>query len=118
MTVEYCVISIGALSHNPLWGERAAVRTAHATTTLVRDGDRRILVDPSLPAAALEARYFERTGGALGDVTDVFCTSLRPVHRRSVEALPDAAWWAHGLELETYGRYLEELSGSTGSLEK
>ena len=35
MSVEYRVISIGALSHNRLWGETAAVRTAHATTTVI-----------------------------------------------------------------------------------
>lgn len=53
MSVEYCVVSIGALSFNRLWGEGVPVRTAHATTTLVKTGKRVILVDPSLPVAAL-----------------------------------------------------------------
>ena len=95
MSVEFLVVSIGALSHNPLWGEPSPVRTAHATTTYVEDGPRRILVDPSLPAIALAARFNERTGKMLQDVTDVFCTTLRSVHRRSIEAMPSAAWWAH-----------------------
>ena len=102
MSVEYTIISIGALSRNRLWGESAAVRTAHATTTLVCDGERRILIDPSLPAPALAARFNERTGLALGDVTDVFCTTLRPVHRRSIEVLGHAHWWVNEPELDSY----------------
>lgn len=100
MSVEFCVVSIGTLSRNRLWGEAAAVRTAHATTTAVFDDKRLILVDPSLPAAALAARFNERTGRTLSDVTDVFCTTLRPVHRRSIAALANAAWWVHAAELE------------------
>jgi glyoxylase-like metal-dependent hydrolase (beta-lactamase superfamily II) len=116
MSVDYAVISIGTLSHNRLWGEKAAVRTAHATTTLVVSGDRRILVDPSLPAPALAARFFERKGKPLSWITDVFCTSLRPVHRRAVEALPNARWWASAEEIETYSGYLDLLAGSAQRL--
>ncbi len=117
MAVEYCVISIGTLSHNRLWGEAAPVRTAHATTTLVADGKRLILVDPSLPSPAIEARFFERTGKRLVEVTDVFCTSLRPVHRRSIEALPHAAWWAAEAELVAYRDALGTMLDSAGRLE-
>jgi glyoxylase-like metal-dependent hydrolase (beta-lactamase superfamily II) len=118
MSVEFTVISIGTLSRNRLWGEAAAVRMAHATTTLVRDGERAILVDPSLPAQALAARFNERTGGALTDVTDVFCTTLRPVHRRAIEALSEARWWAHETELETYRSHLVSLSDSAERLDE
>jgi len=116
VSVDYCVISIGTLSHNRLWGERAAVRTAHATTTLVRTEDRLILVDPSLPARALAARFGERTGLSIDAVTDVFCTTLRPVHRRSIEALGKARWWTHAQELEGYRRHLEQLLDTAGRL--
>jgi glyoxylase-like metal-dependent hydrolase (beta-lactamase superfamily II) len=112
MPVEYCVVSIGTLSRNRLWGETAAVRTAHATTTLVCEEDRAILVDPSLPATALAARFHERTGRRLSAVTDVFCTTLRPVHRRSIEALRHAKWWCSEDELETYRDHLQGLLGS------
>lgn len=117
MTVEYCVVSIGALSHNTLWGERAAVRTAHATTTLVRDRGRVILVDPSLPAAALAARLGERTGLNVSAVTDVFCTTLRPVHRRSLTAFAGAHWWCSQTELEAYRSHLEGLLDSARRLD-
>ena len=115
-SVEYTIITIGTLAQNRLWGEGSPVRTSHATTTLVRSGERRILVDPSLPAAVLAARYNERTGGALGDVTDVFCTTLRPVHRRSLAALDEARWWVHETELDAYRSYLEGLHDSAGRL--
>jgi glyoxylase-like metal-dependent hydrolase (beta-lactamase superfamily II) len=117
MSVEYCVVSIGTLSHNHFWGEAGAVRTSHATTTLVTDGKRLILVDPSLPAAALDARLFERTGKRLADITDVFCTTLRPVHRRGIEALPQAKWWANEAEIHAYDETLRSLLGSAERLD-
>ena len=112
MTVEYSVISIGALSRNRLWGESSPVRTSHATTTAVFDAGKTILVDPSLPPQALGPVFNERTGKQLADVTDVFCTTLRPVHRRSILALPDATWWAHGDEIESHRRKLTDLLDS------
>ncbi|MFA6135072.1 MAG: hypothetical protein WC869_13745 [Phycisphaerae bacterium] len=117
MAVEYCIISIGALSHNKFWGENAPLRSSHATTTLVSDEGRLILVDPSLPAQALAPRFNERTGKQLSDVTDVFCTTLRPVHRRSIEALPQARWWCSESELESYSRHLLGLLDSAGRME-
>jgi len=116
MSVEFCVVSIGTLSHNRLWGEGGPVRTAHATTTYIDDGRRRILVDPSLPAGALAARFNERTGKTIADVTDVFCTTLRPVHRHSIEAFRDATWWVNEVELQRYHSHLEGLLGSAGRL--
>ncbi len=109
MSVEYRIISIGALSHNRLWGEAAATRTAHATTTVVCEGDRTILVDPSLPGPALAARFNERTGKTLADVTDVFCTTLRPVHRRSIQAFDRAKWWAAEQEIQWYRGYISAM---------
>ncbi len=116
MAIEFTIISIGALSHNRLWGEGAAVRTSHATTTLVKDDKRMLLVDPSLPTTALAARFNERTGKQLADVTDVFCTTLRPVHRRSIAAFPQANWYASEAELMSYREYLRTLMGSMDRL--
>lgn len=112
MSVEYTVISIGALSRNRLWDESARLRTSHATTTAVFDADKIILVDPSLPPQALGPVFNERTGKRLADVTDVFCTTLRPVHRRSILALSDATWWAHADEIESHRRKLTDLLDS------
>ncbi len=117
MGVEFTVVSIGALSSNPFWSEGPGVRTAHATTTLVRDGERLILVDPSLPASALEARLFERTGLKPGSITDVFCTTLRPTHRRGIKAFENARWTCDEAELSAYRRHLEGMKESSERLD-
>ncbi len=117
MGVEFTVVSIGALSSNPFWSDGPGVRTAHATSTLVRDGERLILVDPSLPAAALEARLFERTGLKPGGITDVFCTTLRPTHRRGIEAFENARWTCDEAELLAYRRHLEMMNESADRLD-
>ena len=124
MGVEFTVVSIGTLSSNPFWQEVPGVRTPHATTTLVRDGERMILVDPSLPAPALASRLFERTGLQPDGVTDVFCTTLRPTHRRSIELFAKARWYCGEEELTGYRDHLEALakaaeragSDSTGAI--
>ena len=112
MAVEYRVISIGTLSRNRLWSESVPVRTSHATTTLVSDEGRMILVDPSLPPELLAGRFTERTGRDLSEVTDVFCTTLRPVHRRGIEALAHAKLWVSARELDAYREHLEGLRES------
>lgn len=112
MSVEYRIISIGTTSHHLLWGETVPVRTQHATITLVVSDSRRILVDPSLPAPALEARFFERTGRRLDSVTDVFCTTLRPDARRGLPALRHARWWCSREEREGYVAELQMRSDS------
>ncbi len=100
---DYRVISIGTLSHNPLWSEAQPLRTAHATTTLIRSKDQVILVDPSLPAPVLEARLGERAGLGAEDVTDVFLTNFRPAHRGGLERFDKARWWISEAEREAIG---------------
>ena len=117
MPVEYRIISIGTLSHNLLWNESTAARTQHATTTLVTDGERRILVDPSLPGGILEGRLFERTGQTAKSITDVFCTTLRADFRRGLEAFDHAEWWCSEMELEWYTQHLVALADSAGRLD-
>ena len=100
------VISIGSLSHHPLWGERTPVRSPHATTTLIAQGDRVLLVDPSLPAQVLDARLRERAGIGPEKVTDVFLTSFRPDARRAMPSLESASWWISEGERENVGTAL------------
>jgi len=104
--VDLRIISIGTLSAHPLRGERSPVRTGHATTTLIRLGEARILVDPSLPAQALVARLEERSGLAPKDITHVFLTSFNPELRRALPAFAEAAWLINEPERETIGRAL------------
>jgi hypothetical protein len=112
MGLEFSIISIGTLSSNPFWHEPPAVRTAHATTTLVRDEDRLILVDPSLPAMALVSHLFERSGLQAEAITDVFCTTLRPTHRRAIAAFDQAKWYCSEEELTSYRNHLDGLHAS------
>ena len=106
--MDYRIISIGALSRHELWGESAPSRTAHATTTLVRSGDRVILVDPGLPGQIITARLTERAGIQPAAVTDVFLTCFRPAHRMGLEAFADARWLISEMEREATGRALIE----------
>jgi glyoxylase-like metal-dependent hydrolase (beta-lactamase superfamily II) len=101
--VEWRIISIGTMAANPLWGERQAVRTGHATTTLVVSGDRRVLVDPGLPAPAVQARLGERANLSPEDITDVFLTSFHPDARRALALFEDADWWISQAEREGVG---------------
>ena len=106
--MEYRVISIGALSQNPIWDEKIPVRTSHATTTLIKAGDRNILVDPGLPPEALVARLNERSGLLPNQITDIFLTNFRPAHRRGISAFDGAKWWIAEAEREAMGQHLIE----------
>jgi glyoxylase-like metal-dependent hydrolase (beta-lactamase superfamily II) len=101
--MDYRVISIGTLSRNPFWKESAGLRTPHATTTLIRSGDKTILVDPALPPQVLAARLNERSGLRLEDITDVFLTNFRPAHRGGILGLTHARWWISEAERESIG---------------
>ena len=106
--MDYRIISIGTLSRNEFWGETAPVRTPHATTTLLRSGDRVILVDPGLPPEVVAARVKERAGLAPSAITDVFLTNFRPAHRWGLAAFPHANWLISEAEREFVGRRLVE----------
>ncbi|MDB5328828.1 MAG: hypothetical protein JWM57_4397 [Phycisphaerales bacterium] len=101
------VISIGTLSRNLLWKESEPVRTPHATTTIIRTGNRNILVDPGLPGAILAARLYERTGLKADAIDTIFLTNSRPAHRGGVAAFPKAKILIHEMERE---RVLVELA--------
>jgi glyoxylase-like metal-dependent hydrolase (beta-lactamase superfamily II) len=113
MNVDFTIVSIGTLSSNPFWKEPPGVRTSHATTTLIRDEGRLILVDPSLPSQALAARLFERTGLLPEAITDVFLTTLRPTHRRALGLFKDAKWLCNEEDLSAYSEHLRRLHESS-----
>jgi glyoxylase-like metal-dependent hydrolase (beta-lactamase superfamily II) len=107
--IRFDIISIGTLSRNRLWGESDAVRTPHATTTLIRSGKRSILVDPGLPAQVLAARLYERTGLRPEQVDTVFLTNFRPAHRAGLPLFPHAKMLIHELEQQANRQHLERL---------
>lgn len=110
--MNHRVISIGALESHPFWGEggrgeAGAVRSGHATCTLIRSSfegkPRVILVDPGVPAPIIRARLHERAGLTPRDITHVFLTSFRPETRRGIEAFEHAVWWVSAPEREGVG---------------
>ena len=108
-SVRLDVISIGTLSRNRLWGETQAVRTPHATTTLIRTARRNILVDPGLPPQALGARLFERTGLRPEQIDVVFLTNFRPSHRAGISLFAESKIFMHELEQQAMGNRLRSL---------
>ncbi len=100
---EVKVISIGALAANAMWGEKSAVRTGHATTTLIVAAKARILIDPGLPGPAIAARLAERANLAPESITHVFLTSFHPDTRRGLSAFPKAQWLMSEMEREALG---------------
>ncbi|QDU33980.1 Metallo-beta-lactamase superfamily protein [Poriferisphaera corsica] len=111
--MDYRIISIGTLSTHELWDHPTPPRTAHATTTLIRSGDRTILVDPGLPPQIITARLSERTGLTPDDITDVFLTNFRPSHRMGLSAFEQAKWFISERERETIGPALIEQYQNT-----
>lgn len=113
MSVRVDIISIGTLSRNRLWGETSAVRTPHATTTLLRTrdtaGPRLILIDPGLPAPVQAARLGERAGVAPAQIDTVFLTNFRPAHRAGLAAYPSATVLLHEAERDAVGQHLHDM---------
>jgi glyoxylase-like metal-dependent hydrolase (beta-lactamase superfamily II) len=99
-SVRFDIISIGTLARNRLWGENEVVRTAHATTTLIRSGKRTILVDPGLPPQVIGARLLERTALRPEQIDTIFLTSCKPANLAGVEVFPKAKLLMHELEQE------------------
>ncbi len=120
MPVRVDVISIGTLGSNRIWNEKSAVRTPHATTTLIRASaagesrERRILVDPALPPPALAARLFERTGLKPNEIDTIFLTCFKPAHRGGIGLFEGLPWLLHDVEREAVGEHLEQISEAAG----
>jgi glyoxylase-like metal-dependent hydrolase (beta-lactamase superfamily II) len=109
MSARVDIISIGTLSRNRIWNETEVVRTAHATTSLIRASSRLILVDPGLPAMALGARLHERTGLHPDRIDTVFLTNFRLAHRGGLALFPKAKVLMHETEQLSARRDLENL---------
>ena len=106
-SIRLDIISIGTLSRNRLWGENEPLRTAHATTSLIRSAKRHILVDPGLPAPALGARLYERTGIRPDQIDTIFLTNFRPAHRGGLSLFPRAKVLIHEHEQQSARQQLQ-----------
>ena len=114
MPVSVDIISVGTLSRNHFWNEKSARRSAHATTTLLRDDESTIIVDPALPPEILSRRLDERTGLEPSQIDTVFLTNFCPVHRRGLDLFRHATWLMHADEIEAMRCFLEDAcTGAT-----
>ena len=114
MPVSVDIISVGTLSRNHFWNEKSARRSAHATTTLLRDDESTIIVDPALPPEILSRRLDERTGLQPSQIDTVFLTNFCPVHRRGLDLFRHATWLMHADEIEAMRCFLEDVcTGAT-----
>lgn len=100
-----------------MWKETEAVRTPHATCSLVRTEKRNILIDPGLPGPALVARLYERTGLKPDAIDTIFLTNARPAHRAAVGAFRKAKVLLHELEQQATLAQLRELLDETEDAE-
>ncbi len=107
--LQFRVISIGTLGSHPLWGEKGLAREAHATTTLIEAGERKIIVDPSLPPNILLPRMQSRTGVKAEEITDVFLTSKNPGNFRGISLFANAEWWMAAADREALAAVGEEV---------
>lgn len=108
MLPTYRIISIGTLEAHPLWNEPAAVRTGHATTTLISVGDDHILVNPALPVQAMAARLSERSQVPADEIDMVFLTSFQPDHRRGLRLFEGSRWLVSEAEKRSAGGALRD----------
>lgn len=93
------VLSIGTLSKNRFWDEKAPVRQEMATCTLVRCDDIKLVVDPGWPPEVLQAVLYYRAGLTPQDVTHVFVTHIDPAHVVGIALFSKARWMAHQEEI-------------------
>ena len=107
--LQFRVLSVGTLAMNPLWGEKVPTREGHATTTLIEAGNRRIIVDPSLPANILQPRMQSRTPITCDAITDVFLTSRDPARFRGIALFPNAQWWMAEKDREVLAQVAAEV---------
>lgn len=115
MSVSVDIVSVGTLSRNRFWNETGTVRPSHATTTLLRDGEATVIVDPSLPGEILEQRLDERSGLKPERIDTVLLTNFRPVHRRGLALFSHATWLMSADEIEALTSHLHGIVDAAGA---
>lgn len=90
--VEWRQLTLGHLSRNKFWGEDPDTQyhSVVASSTLVRDGDINILVDPTLPVEEMESRLKRYCGIDRKDIDIIFATHFHTDHRLDAEKYPNA----------------------------
>lgn len=101
------VITVGNLSRNRYWGEPddKGVRETLCTCTLISGDGFRLLVDPSVAAAAEMRKQLDRRTGLKPEaITAVFVTHEHADHLAGIEHFPKAQWLAAPAAAEAINR--------------
>ncbi len=102
--VRWHVLTIGHLSRNKFWGESddQAYRAPLCTSTLIKLGDRTIVVDPGCAPNEMAHVLHQRTGLRPEAVDTVFLTHFHGDHRVGITAFPQARWCMAASEIQAW----------------
>ena len=103
---EFHVLTLGQFSRNKFWGEldSQSYREPVCTSTLVKgEGNRNLIVDPSLPPERMAKVLYDRSGLKLEDINFVFISHSHGDHFVGIELFQKAAWFMGAAELEIMG---------------
>ncbi|HEX9439726.1 MAG TPA: MBL fold metallo-hydrolase [Roseiflexaceae bacterium] len=94
LDIRWDILTIGHLSRNKFWGEsdNRAYRAPRCTTTLIRAGQRTIIVDPGCSPEEMIAVLDQRVGLTAAAIDMVFLTHFHGDHRVGIGAFPHARW--------------------------
>ena len=113
-SIKWIQLTLGHLSRNKFWGEDPDTQyhSVVASSTLVKDGDINILVDPTLPVEDMEKRLKLYCGLDRNDIDIVFATHFHTDHRIDAEKYPNAKLYMS----EESVKEVEELRVSGGPM--
>ena len=100
---EFNVLTLGQFSRNKFWGEldSQSYREPVCTSTLVKgEGNRNLIVDPSLPPERMAKVLYDRSGLKPDNINFVFISHSHGDHFVGIEIFKKAAWLMGASELE------------------
>ena len=116
--IRWDILTIGHLSRNKFWGESddRAYRAPRCTTTLIRAGQRTIIVAPGCSPEELIAVLDQRVGLTAAAIDKMFLTHFHGDHRVGISAFPHARWHMVAQEIAFWDAELPADSPDRGVL--
>ena len=103
MLPRWTVITIGSITRNKFWGERdeKSYRSIYCTSTLIKNDNDIIMVDPSMEGEKMAEMLDFRCGLTPDKITKVFVTHRHGDHCAGLSCFPNAQWFMMPKELES-----------------